>query len=480
MKIVYIFDDSYISQFITVTNSILSNEKKELSPQIEFYITYFGNKETANHLSELTKVHFPNNKFYFKHIPSEFPDLIKKYNSNYNMQESADHIQTSSVLCRFDLDKIWSEINGKVIYLDLDLIVTDSISKIYEELNESGIIHACRDKKLAFEIRSIPYDEPLPQSHLYNFINDIKNNYINYLEKTPANQKILQEIISTEYNLNQPAFNAGVFVLDLKKYRENKHFKNFANFLIEINKYGNIFRHNDQSILNIIFYNHVDFIDSKWNCTDYGWYNERYSYDIQDDFNYASVIHFCGPDKPWQNLLNDKSPEYIRYFSKGIQLWRKYEIKEKQSEQTAISIDKFYELNLLDEAFDEVEYARIVPETINFYQPYCNNNFISDKKRLYYHYNMYGKSHRRFHYLTDKNMILVNSIIGMAHNAENSLMKSSVVETLNLCKYIEGLHIYKHQTKRKDVIKMLELLIENKIFSCIFNEEHNNAEDRIA
>ena len=28
MKICYIFDDSYISQFLTVTNSIISNEKK--------------------------------------------------------------------------------------------------------------------------------------------------------------------------------------------------------------------------------------------------------------------------------------------------------------------------------------------------------------------------------------------------------------------------------------------------------------------
>ena len=86
---------------------------------------------------------------------------------------------------------------------------------------------------------------------------------------------------------------------------------------------------------------------------------------------------------------------------------------------------------------------------------------------------------RRFHYLTDKNIILINSIIGMSHNAENSLMKSSVVETLNLCKYITGLHIYKHQIKRKDVIKMLELLIENKIFSCILGEEYKNMEDRI-
>tara|TARA_B100001094_G_scaffold325666_1_gene380409 strand:- start:631 stop:1110 length:480 start_codon:yes stop_codon:yes gene_type:complete len=153
--------------------------------------------------------------------------------------------------------------------------------------------------------------------------------------------------------------------------------------------------------------------------------------------------------------------------------------KQKQSENTVISIDKFYELNILDETFDEVQYAQVVPETINFYQPYCNNNHISDKKRLYYHFSIHGSFRKRFSYLTDKNMILINSIIGMASNATNRLVKNNIIETLNLCKYIGELHIYKHQIKRKDIIEMLDLLIENKIFSCISNKEEDDIEDSI-
>ena len=162
-KIVYIFDDSFHSQFFTVTNSILKNEKKESPDSIEFYITYFGKRDRIIDLLKGIKLNFPNNKFYLKHIESEFPDLWKKYENLYDYEKSADHIQTSSVLCRFDLHTIWPGIDGKIIYLDLDLIVKGSISELFDLSNSDKIIQACRTEQiLASEVRTIAVNKPKP------------------------------------------------------------------------------------------------------------------------------------------------------------------------------------------------------------------------------------------------------------------------------------------------------------------------------
>ena len=54
------------------------------------------------------------------------------------------------------------------------------------------------------------------------------------------------------------------------------------------------------------------------------------------------------------------------------------------------SINVFYQNNNIDLNFDENFYQEQYPETIDFYQPYCKDNNIDDKHRLYYHWNLYA------------------------------------------------------------------------------------------
>jgi lipopolysaccharide biosynthesis glycosyltransferase len=389
MKICYIFDYSYVSQFLTVTNSILSNEKK-IANSIEFYIAYFGEKETISKLIRLAELNFPNNKFHIKHIPSEFPQLQLKYNSKYDFENSSFHIQTSSVLCRFDLDEIWSEIDEKILYLDLDIIVKHSISELYSSLQGCSIFYACEHRKLSNEMKFIDFNEPVNSEHLLSFISIIKNGYDKHIEKTSINENILNKIITTNYDFDSPAFNAGVFVLDLRQYRQNKYFKDFANFLIHINRYENVFRYNDQSILNIIFYEHTNYIDSKWNATDYGWYNRKEAALIRERFDNSHIIHFCGPEKPWSPSFKDKPiPKiHLRRPEKSSRplISKIFRLDESNN---SLDIKKFFELNELDLNFDEVEYTKKYPETKGFYYE-CLDYGFSDKQRLYYHYCMYG------------------------------------------------------------------------------------------
>ena len=57
------------------------------------------------------------------------------------------------------------------------------------------------------------------------------------------------------------------------------------------------------------------------------------------------------------------------------------------------SIEYFYATHTLIDDFDVDFYTRNYPDTKNFYQPYCRNQNIDDKRRLYFHWHL-SKSKR--------------------------------------------------------------------------------------
>lgn len=57
-----------------------------------------------------------------------------------------------------------------------------------------------------------------------------------------------------------------------------------------------------------------------------------------------------------------------------------------------LNINEFYELHEIDDDFDECFYVQNDPELADFYQPYCRDNGISERKRLFYHWKMYGEA----------------------------------------------------------------------------------------
>lgn len=66
--------------------------------------------------------------------------------------------------------------------------------------------------------------------------------------------------------------------------------------------------------------------------------------------------------------------------------------REKNTKSIHNIVD-FYKNHTADDDFDEIFYKDKYPETNNFCQPFCKNNNISDKQRLYFHwheYNRYG------------------------------------------------------------------------------------------
>lgn len=57
-----------------------------------------------------------------------------------------------------------------------------------------------------------------------------------------------------------------------------------------------------------------------------------------------------------------------------------------------ISIEEFYEKNICNKFFDEKNYVYKYPSVIGFYEEHCKHNGISDKKRFYFHWHLYGLS----------------------------------------------------------------------------------------
>ena len=56
-----------------------------------------------------------------------------------------------------------------------------------------------------------------------------------------------------------------------------------------------------------------------------------------------------------------------------------------------MDIVEFYKTHRIDYDFDESAYLSRYPYTQDFYQPYCRDNNISEKHRLYFHWIMYGE-----------------------------------------------------------------------------------------
>lgn len=67
-------------------------------------------------------------------------------------------------------------------------------------------------------------------------------------------------------------------------------------------------------------------------------------------------------------------------------------INTNASQQSNMTIDEFYSLNKVNSEFNEIHYLINNPQVLDFYQPYCKDNHIDDKHRLFFHYILYGQT----------------------------------------------------------------------------------------
>jgi hypothetical protein len=61
-----------------------------------------------------------------------------------------------------------------------------------------------------------------------------------------------------------------------------------------------------------------------------------------------------------------------------------------------MDIVEFYRKNSVEKQFDEEFYLSQNNDLNKFYQPYCKNNKITERQRLFYHYVFFGKKNGMF------------------------------------------------------------------------------------
>jgi len=166
----------------------------------------------------------------------------------------------------------------KVLYMDVDLVCTDSILDIYNEEIGDNYFVGCEDKGITKE--------------------DLER------LKLPLDYKYI---------------NAGVVLINLKKMRENFTEKKIVEMILEQCK---DLRFLDQDFINKNFYNEIKVISNKYN-----WIVKTCKY---KDMPYKpAILHYAGSTKPWHDNVNRYENEFIEPYYKILELEGKIDYLNK-------------------------------------------------------------------------------------------------------------------------------------------------------
>lgn len=269
INIVFASDNNYAQHTAVAMASVLVNTK--VPQRIQFYLIddeiQPGNKE------KITKT--------VQNLGGNI-EFIKIKNSRLEDCYVSGELSRASYF-RLDIANILDESIEKIIYLDCDLLVYDDIEKMWQldmggkpvaATCDLGIMASARVRKQKNKFIGLPFDAPY--------------------------------------------FNAGVLIMDLKKWRDG----NYAEAIIDLatqNKYPN----HDQDALNKFFMNNWQEIPLRWDVIP-PVFNLFLKILIKPDLRKKAIeaklnpaiFHYAGGYKPWEYEIhdgfNDKYYEYLK------------------------------------------------------------------------------------------------------------------------------------------------------------------------
>ncbi|WP_396126164.1 glycosyltransferase family 8 protein [Anaerobacillus sp. CMMVII] len=176
---------------------------------------------------------------------------------------------TKETYFRILLPELLSSKIKKVLYLDCDLIVKKDISELWNT--------------------------------------DIKKYILAAVDESSMFGSGRRRRLKKELGISKRSryFNAGVLLLNLKKWRKDGVSERIVNYLKRHPKLTFM----DQDALNAVLHNEWHQLDYKWNYTTYHW----------DQFPHVkpAIIHFCGWRKPWNSDIRYKE-EYFKYLKSSM------------------------------------------------------------------------------------------------------------------------------------------------------------------
>ncbi|ELL7168382.1 DUF4422 domain-containing protein [Campylobacter jejuni] len=267
INICFSCDDNYSPYLLVAIYSIIQNS----STNNCYSIYILENNISFENKNKILSLKCHNVDIIFINIKNILSQIDKE------LLYKRDHF-TIEAWFRIFIPRIFKNFD-KILYLDCDLLILNDIAKLY----------------------NMQMQKPLAASI------DIVMKILN------TNPAFCKNYLENTLKLKKPDgyFQSGVLLFDISKCLEFDMEKKCLSIL-----QNKIFKYVDQDVLNIVFEDNVEYIDSSWNV----------EWDISDHFlqqdlsvkwlkiyknntNNPKIIHYCGSQKPW--AYPDKKSSYI-------------------------------------------------------------------------------------------------------------------------------------------------------------------------
>jgi lipopolysaccharide biosynthesis glycosyltransferase len=300
-------DDKYSMPLSVMARSVLANLKNKR--KVQFFIIDGGIRDKNKRKIRKT-LNFANCDVSF--IPK--PDtLSKKLEAAYQYTITdglARKYLAIASYYRLMIADLLPEQLDKAIYLDCDLVIEGDLEELWETNLEENFLLAAKDLWI-----------PSVSS---------QNGLLNYKE--------------LEIPADNAYFNAGVLVVNLKKWRTEGFFTKAVNYL---NKNKDTIRFADQDILNGLLAQQWGELHPRWNVTpgvfEYSkWQDSPFSETIyQEMVSQPYITHFAAEAKPWNSLKSTYKEQFYRYVD--ITEWKGWRFTRLKAVQIKIA-QKFKKL----------------------------------------------------------------------------------------------------------------------------------------
>ena len=265
IQVCFSSDDKYSLYLAVAIASILKNAKK--TDELSFYILDGGiSSANKGKIKSLKKI---------KNFDIAFINVNDSLFKRFPIGDNYISIQT---YYRYIIPQLLPDID-KILYLDCDVIVKDSLSELYNQ--------------------------------------DISDYWIAGVEDLGyfVDRKRLKRETESFY------INAGIILLNVKKWREDNITEKLFNFTREN---AAMLEHKDQDVINMVLNSKSKPLDYRWNVQDsYHRSYEMANHPNKQLFiaarNNPGIIHYTSANKPWANLMIPMAKEYYKYlFYSGI------------------------------------------------------------------------------------------------------------------------------------------------------------------
>ncbi len=240
IPIFYACDDAFVKYTIVSLSSMIKNASKDYNYKV--YVLY---TDISDEMKEQTLA-LANENFEISFVS------VEKYLKRFTKKLPVRHYYSKTTYYRLFIAEMFPEYD-KAIYIDSDTIVLGDISKLYATDVSEYLIAGCRE-------------QAMEQVDVYG----------TYAEKVVG-------VSRHEF------FNAGIMLINSKKFREIKILDKFIKYL---GIYDFIVTQ-DEDYLNLICKDNVLWLDQKWNTELTP--GLEYDYDVTK----ANILHYIMVNKPW-------------------------------------------------------------------------------------------------------------------------------------------------------------------------------------